>query len=129
MEEVLEKSFLTDLFKGTTPELPARDHLPSRQAGGDGDPKLYSFCLGYLDSMLCRHGTPDRRSLWVVRIKKWGPFHAPVGGTRGYLAPSQANRTNSAGGGRGGGPCIGYLSDETGNQDGGLDHRVAVHGE
>ena len=77
---------------------------------------------------LCHHGTPSRSSLPEDIVQNRGTFHAPSGVPRGYTVLSRLRHTDSAVGGHDGGPSIGCPLPDTLNQDGGLSHRVAVHG-
>ena len=105
-----------------------RDHPPSSQVCRDGDYKPDSVILGDLDIPMCHHGKPGCRSPQADRVQNQGSLHASARGTRKDLVLSRAGRGNGSGGGHGGIPCIGCPLDEMGNQDGGLDHRVAVQG-
>ena len=55
--------------------------------------------------------------------------YAHTGEPRGDMEPARAGCTNGTGGGHSDRPHIICTSTETGNQDGGVAHRAAIHGE
>ena len=75
------------------------------------------------------HMTPGRRFPQAYRVPNRVPCHAPVGGPHEYLMPSHAGRKNVSVGGHGSCPRIEWTLTETGNQYGGVAHRVSVHSE
>ena len=65
-----------------------RYHPPVSQAGGDGNSKPDFVRLGELERLTCHHNTPVSSSPQAKRVQNRGSHNSPVGGPRGYLAPS-----------------------------------------
>ena len=107
----------------------ARDHSPASQSGRAVDSYPNSVHMVELDILMCHHRRTGLSSPQSERVQNRVPCHDPVGRPRRDLAPPRAGFTNGAGGCPGSSPCIRCPSTETGNQDGGVAHRVAVHGE
>ena len=112
---------------------------PPQKSRHEGSPTCQSSMQGWrLQTWLCHPGRPGHphvssRDTWLQlstsgQGSKPGITPCSAGGTRKDLVLSRAGRGNGSGGGHGGIPCIGCPLDEMGNQDGGLDHRVAVQG-
>ena len=74
---------------------------PPCQTIWPGYSRSHSICLGALDGIVCRHGTPVSRSLRLDRVMYGGSRPAPKVGLEIYSVSQCAQRTGSVGGGHG----------------------------